>query len=139
VRLLACAGGFAVAFAALAASAGSLQAMQSPICTHGLTYLERDPRGLLPLGADPISPSAAAAFRFGGSKGRPLVTRAMPATADHGRGRALKYECNNRVWHRTVVVYVTLRAALRSSASIAEEVFYVGRFRGGYRVWQVVH
>jgi hypothetical protein len=43
--------------------------------------------------------------------------------------------CSRR---RTVVVYVTLRA-LEPSASLSEDVFYVGRFRPGYRVWQVVH
>ncbi len=67
------------------------------------------------------------------------MTNAALASADRDRGRALRYECNTRVWHRSVVVYVTLRAWLRSSASIAEKVYYVGRFANGYRVWQVVH
>lgn len=41
-------------------------------------------------------------------------------------------------WRRTVVVYITLRAFL-PSASLSERIDSVGRFRGRYRVWQVVH
>jgi hypothetical protein len=37
-----------------------------------------------------------------------------------------------------VVVYITLRAFL-PSASLCERVDFVGRFRDGYHVWQVVH
>jgi hypothetical protein len=60
------------------------------------------------------------------------------ASADHQRGPQAKYECGTRVWQRTVVVYITLRAFL-PSASLSEKVFFVGRFKHGYRVWQVVH
>jgi hypothetical protein len=42
------------------------------------------------------------------------------------------------VWRRTVVVYITRRAS-GQSASLSESVLFVGRFRDGYRVWQVVH
>ena len=42
------------------------------------------------------------------------------------------------MWRRTVVVYIT-RRAFKNSASLSESVFFVGRFKGGYRVWQVVH
>ena len=42
------------------------------------------------------------------------------------------------MWRRTVVVYVTLRR-FEPSGSLSENVFFVGRFRTGYRVWQVVH
>ena len=55
-----------------------------------------------------------------------------------GRGPEAKFECGARVWRRTVVVYITLRAFL-PSASLSERVVFVGRFKSGYRVWQVVH
>jgi hypothetical protein len=42
------------------------------------------------------------------------------------------------VWRRTVVVYLTLRA-FEPSASLSQKVYFVGRFRAGYRVWEVVH
>jgi hypothetical protein len=60
------------------------------------------------------------------------------ATADRGRGPGAKFECGARVWRRTVVVYVTLRRFL-PSASLSERIVFVGRFKSGYRVWQVVH
>ena len=49
-----------------------------------------------------------------------------------------KAECGARVWRRTVVVYITLRAFL-PSASLSERVSFVSRFRTGYRVWQIVY
>jgi hypothetical protein len=66
------------------------------------------------------------------------VTAAELATWDRGRGPEARTECGSRVWHRTVVVYVTLRRFL-PSASLSEKVFFVGRGKAGYRVWQVVH
>ncbi len=111
---------------------------RSPICTRGLVTVERDPRHLLPLTDNPIGPAAAAALRYTRPADRPQVTRAYLASADHARGGGAKFECGARVWRRTVVVYVTLRAFERS-ASLSENVFYVGRFKAGYRVWQVVH
>jgi len=66
------------------------------------------------------------------------VTSAELATWDRGRVPEAKSECGAHVWRRTVVVYVTLRKLL-PSASLSEKVFFVGRLRAGYRVWQVVH
>jgi hypothetical protein len=97
----------------------------------------RDPRRLLPLTANAISPSANAALRFARS-GRPQVVRADLATADRDRGGGARFDCGTRVWRRTVVVYIT-RRAFANSASLSENVFFVGHFRAGYRVWQVVH
>ncbi|HLX31974.1 MAG TPA: hypothetical protein VKR79_04315 [Gaiellaceae bacterium] len=114
------------------------RAGRSPICTRGLTTVERDPRNLLPLTANPIGPAVRAALRYTRPSARPQVTSADLAAVDHSRGSGAKSECGTRVWRRTVVVYVTLRA-FEPSASLSENVFYVGRFRGGYRVWQVVH
>jgi hypothetical protein len=48
-----------------------------------------------------------------------------------------KYSCGLRVWQRTIVVYVRERAALPAQ-SASNRVYFVGRFRSGYHVWQVV-
>jgi hypothetical protein len=120
----------------LVASAG---AGRSPICTQGMTTVEVDPRGLLPLtGANPIGPATTAALRHSKASSRPQVVSALLATMDRQRGREAKFECGTRVYRRTVVVYLTDRAALPSQ-SLSQRVFFVGRFRSGYRVWQVVH
>ena len=99
--------------------------------------VEVDPRGLLSLTANSIGPSANAALRYARS-GKPQVVAADLAADDHQRGPQAKYECGTRVWRRTVVVYITLRAFL-PSASLSERVLFVGRFKRGYRVWQIVH
>jgi hypothetical protein len=98
----------------------------------------RDPRHLLPLTANSVASAAAAALRRERLSERPQVVSAALATDDRGRGPEAKFECGARVWRRTVVVYITLRAFL-PSASLSERVDFVGRFKGGYRVWQVVH
>jgi len=118
---------------------GSAGAGWSPICTRGLTTVELDPRGLLPLtGANPIAPAAAAALHYTKATGRPQVVSAVLATNDRQRGAEAKFECGARVYQRTVVVYVTDRAALPSQ-SLAQHVFFVGRFKSGFRIWQIVH
>lgn len=138
VRLL-CIGLAAGFLAGLVSSAvDARDAKRSPICTRGLLTVELDPRGLLPLTANPIGPSATAALRYTKRQAKPQVTQADLATLDHDRGGGAKFECGSRVWRRTVVVYITLRAFL-PSASLSENVFFVGRFKSGYRVWQVVH
>lgn len=119
-------------------TAGARTARTSRVCRRGLTTVEVDPRGLLPLTANPIGPSVKAALRYTKLAARPQVVGADLATVDHDRGSEAKYDCGARVWRRTVVVYVTLRAFL-PSASLSENVFFVGRFKHGYRVWQVVH
>ena len=95
-------------------------------------------RSLLPLTGNPIAPSVRAALRSTRASDRPQVTSAELATWDRGRGPEAKAECGARGWRRTVVVYITLRA-LEPSASLSEKVFFVGRLKAGYRVWQVVH
>lgn len=137
-RLL-CAGLAAGLLAALlASSVGARNARRSPICTRGLVTVEVDPRGLLPLTANPIGPSVKAALRYTNRGAKPQVVRADLATVDHDRGGGAKFECGSRAWRRTVVVYITLRGFL-PSASLSEKVFFVGRFKSGYRVWQLVH
>jgi hypothetical protein len=114
-------------------------AAHSPICTRGQTTVERDPRGLLPLtDVNPIGASAAAALRYEKKTSHPQVRGATFATADQERGPQAKYSCGVRVWQRTVVVYVLDRAMLPAQ-SASQRVYFVGRFRSGYHVWQVVH
>jgi hypothetical protein len=111
---------------------------RSRICTRGMVTVQRDPRHLLPLTANAIGPASAAAIRSTHPSDRPRVVSAALATDDRGRGAEAKFECGARVWRRTVVVHITLRAFL-PSASLSERVVFVGRFKRGYSVWQVVH
>jgi hypothetical protein len=136
-RLLVLAVGV-LAVVVVTVGAPASRASRSPICTRGMVSVQRDPRHLLPLTDHPVGPAARAALRDTRTADRPQVTLADLATTDRGRGPGAKFECGARVWRRTVVVYVTLRALL-PSASLSEKVFFVGRFKGGYRVWQVVH
>jgi hypothetical protein len=96
------------------------------------------PHGLLPLGPNSIAPASAAALAREDPKSRPLVVSATLASVDRERGPIATRQCGARVSGRTVVVYIRLRAFGRS-ASLSSRVAFVGRFRGGYRVWQVVH
>jgi hypothetical protein len=103
-----------------------------------LAFAPGCPRGILPLQPNSIGPAAAAALAREDPKSRPLVVGATIATADQGRGGIARRQCGAAVWQRTVVVYIRLRAFGRS-ASLSSRVDFVGRFGGGYRVWQVVH
>lgn len=128
----------ATAAALLGISTEPAPAAQSPICTRGQTTVERDPRGLLPLtGMNPIGPATAAALRYGEKASRPQVRSALFATADLQRGPQAKYSCGVHVWQRTIVVYVRDRATLPAQ-SASSRVYFVGRFKSGYHVWQVV-
>ena len=123
-----------------AGTAEPVSAGQGRTCTRGLVKVERDPRALLPLtGSNPIGAASAAALRFGRSaSARPQVRGATFAVADSDRGPEVKFSCGVRTWQRTVVVYVLDRAFLPAE-SASQRVYFVGRFRDGYRVWQVVH
>ena len=101
--------------------------------------VERDPRGLLPLsGSNPIGPAITAALTYEKPAARPQVRGATLASEDANRGLQAKASCGTRVWQRTVVVYILDRAML-PAASASQRVYFVGRFKNGYRVWQVVH
>jgi hypothetical protein len=131
----------AVALSPQPAAAGAHSqgcAPQMPLCHSCLTTDGRNPRRLLPLTANAIASASTAALRREPAKERPLVVSATLATADRVRGPAARSECGRRVWQRTVVVYISLRA-FAPSASLSERVDFVGRFRDGYHVWQVVH
>lgn len=127
----------AAAVGARLADAASLA--RSPICTRGQTTVERDPRALLPLtDANPIGLASQAAMRYEKPSARPQVRSAVLAIADSQRGPQAKFSCGTRVWRRTIVVYVLDRAMLPAQ-SASQRVYFVGRFRDGYHVWQVVH
>jgi hypothetical protein len=122
-----------------AVAAEPVSARRTPTCTRGLVQVTRDPRGLLPLtGSNPIAAASAAALRYEGASARPQVRGATLAIADSGRGPEVKFSCGVRAWQRTVVVYVLDRAMLPAE-SASQRVYFVGRFRHGYRVWQVAH
>jgi hypothetical protein len=122
-----------------AAAVSNTTAARSPVCTRGLTTVERDPRQLLPIrGADPIGAATTAAVHFEPAANRPQVQAASLANGDPGRGRQVKYSCGVRAWQRTIVVYIIDRAML-PAASASQRVYFVGRFADGYHVWQVVH
>lgn len=96
------------------------------------------PRNLLPLTANPIGPSVTAALLGDTAKNRPQVVGAMVAASDTQRGPQAKVQCGEKVWQRTVVVYITDRAFLPSQ-SLSQRVLFVGRTSAGYRVWKRVH
>lgn len=122
-----------------AVTAEPVSAEQARTCTRGLVKVERDPRALLPLiGPNPIGAASAAVLRYGSASARPQVRGATFAVADSDRGPEVKFSCGARAWQRTVVVYVLDRASLPAE-SASQRVYFVGRFRDGYRVWQVVH
>lgn len=124
---------------ACAAWCPSALAARSPICTRGLVTVERDPRALLPLnGSNPVGAAIAAALRYEKPSYRPQVRGATLAIEDPGRGGSVKFSCGARVQGRTVVVYILDRAMLPAE-SASQRVYFVGRFKGGYQVWQVVH
>ena len=128
----------AAALATAAALAPTTHALRSPACGHRSIPVEADPRGLLPLQPDSIDKAAAAALAYEDPHGKPFLVSSVLATADPDRGAIAKRECGTLVWSRTVVVSIRLRA-FAYSASLSERVSFVGRFQGGYRVWQIVH
>jgi hypothetical protein len=96
------------------------------------------PTNLLPLGANPIGPAVTAALVADSPKNQPQVTGATIAPNDTQRGPQAKAQCGERVWRRTVVVYIVDRAFLPSQ-SLSQRVLFVGRTSTGYRVWQRAH
>jgi hypothetical protein len=100
--------------------------------------LERCPSGLLPLTRNAIAPASVAALRTVPRREDPQVTGARFAVYDQERGPIARHECGAAVWRRTVVVYITRRAYL-PAVSASSGVYFVARFRSGYRVWSVDH
>jgi hypothetical protein len=113
---------------AAASPSSSARAVTSANCPHDL----------LPLPANPITPSVAAALVGDRAANRPQVTGAAVASTDVQRGAQVKAQCGARLTRRTVVVYITDRALLPSQ-SLSQRVVFVGRTSHGYRVWQRAH
>lgn len=129
----------AIAFVIPSVAAVEIAAARAPLCTRGLTTVERDPRRLLPIsGRNPIGAATTAALDFERPTDRPQVQAASLAVTDHERGPEAKYSCGVRAWRRTIVVYILDRAMLPAEIA-AQRVYFVGRFADGYRIWQVVH
>lgn len=126
-------------FVVAAVAATQVAGARAPICTRGLTKVERDPRGLLPIsGANPIGAATTAALLYEHMASQPQVRAASVAVADRERGPEARFSCGERVWRRTIVVYILERAMLPAQ-SASQRVYFVGRFASGYHVWQVVH
>src|SRR5215831_8446742 len=104
----------------------------------GATQNATCPRSALPFTANSIAPASTAALAREKPSSRPQVTAASFASSDLQRGAMARVECGTRVWRRTIVVYIDLRA-FHPSASLAQRVSFVSRFQSRYQVWQVVH
>ena len=97
------------------------------------------PSGALPLGKNAIAAAATAALRREPARADPQVVGAFIAARDpSARGRQVRAQCGGRAAARTVIVYVTRRALLPAQ-SASQGVYFVARFRTGYRVWLVAH
>jgi hypothetical protein len=97
------------------------------------------PRGALALTVtNPIGPATTAALRRVPAADRPQVTSAKLTIYDDVRGPQVRTQCGDRVAARTIIVYITRRAYLPAQ-SASQGVYFVSRFRSGYRVWQVAH
>ena len=88
--------------------------------------------------ANPIAPATSAALAREASKSKPQVTGAAIALGDRERGAQVRVQCGTETARRTVVVYL-LRRAYFPSESLMQGVYFVSRFRSGYRVWEVAH
>jgi hypothetical protein len=118
-----------VASIATAASPRTPRASLAPVC----------PRTSLPFLSNPIAAAMRAAIAHERPNARPQITKAVIAWDDlRGRGGQVKFQCGTKAAHRTVVVYITLRAFL-PSASLSQRVSFVSRFRTGWRVWKTAH
>jgi hypothetical protein len=113
--------------ALLASGAASSRAVQAAGC----------PKTALPIsGTNPIAAATNAALRRVPLRDRPQVRGAQLAIADTSRGPQVRTQCGQRVAARTIVVYV-LRRAYLPAQSASQGVYFVSRFAGGYRAWQV--
>ena len=97
------------------------------------------PSAALPLGKNAIAAAATAALRREPARVDPQVVGAFIAARDpSARGRQVRAQCGERAAARTVVVYITRRALLPAQ-SASQGIYFVARFRTGYRVWLVAH
>lgn len=96
------------------------------------------PRSALPLGANALAPATRVALAKEPASAKAQVVSASLAWADTQRGKQVAFQCGRRARERTVVVYV-LRRALLPAQSASQGVYFVSRFRDGYRVWEIAH
>ena len=100
------------------------------------------PKGLLPLGRNPVSPAAEAALHGERKSDRPRVIGAFVGSAPVGRAPQVVHACGRRIAARSIVVSIDRRAYHSGpdrSASLSQSVVVVGRFRAGWRVWMRLH
>ena len=97
------------------------------------------PSGALPIsGTNPIGAAIAAALRKVPASEKPQTQGALMVNADRGRGPQVGTQCGRQARTRTIIVYIA-RRAYWPSISASSGVYFVSRFAGGYRVWQVAH
>ena len=104
------------------------------------------PQNSLPLPPDAIVHATKAALKavptlYGGlTTAGAIVERAALATDDQ-RGHQVKLYCGEKVWQRTVVVYLFFPIPEREtgSASLSQGVVFVSQLKGGWTVWEVAH
>jgi hypothetical protein len=99
-------------------------------------------QGILPLRRDSVAKAADRALVFDrqppGVKPGTEVMASDRSAFGGARGAEVAFLCGAKVARRTVVVQL-LFPWLLPSASLSQGVVFVGRFRGGYRVWFVAH
>lgn len=98
------------------------------------------PRHAQPLGADAVATAATVALHAESRHQLPELAAASRADTPFAgaRGGEVRHYCGQRVWHRTVVVDITLRRYL-PSASLSERVSLVARTPRGYRIYAIAH
>ncbi len=101
-------------------------------------------RSALSLSADATKKAARAALaaapeRYKGLnvKGAKVLWSRL-ATKAGPRGSEVAHQCDRAIQAKTVVVELRFPRE-RPSASLAEGVVFVSRFKGGYQVWEVAH
>lgn len=100
------------------------------------------PTKLLPLGANPVEAASHVALRAERARDLAQVTGAVIATLAFDRSHQVVHNCGSRVAARSVVVTIHRRAYDRGpnkSASLSQGTIVLGRFKSGWRVWDVLH
>ena len=100
------------------------------------------PTALLSLGRNPVAQASRVALEGERKRDRPQVIGAVVATTDFFRSQQVVTRCGRRVASRSVVVSMRRRAFLSGpdqSASLSQSTVVVGRFKSGWRVWDVLH
>jgi hypothetical protein len=127
-----------LAASALTLLAGTFAGLSTDSAAANRLAARGCPTRLQPLAADSVASAAQHVLKQTRSSLLPIVEAASVASSDQNRGGNVKSLCGDAVWRRTVVVYLRDRAMGRNT-SLAQRVFFVGRFPAGYRVWRVQH